>query len=51
MPLATPYCTTAIAIRESLRGSDLGAHWGGDEFAIIAPETSREAAEQLDDGC
>src|SRR5689334_18116582 len=38
---------TAIAIRESLRGSDFGARWGGDEFAIIAPETSREAAELL----
>ena len=38
---------TAIAIRESLRGSDMGARWGGDEFAIIAPETSREAAELL----
>jgi diguanylate cyclase (GGDEF)-like protein len=38
---------TAIAIRESLRGSDVGARWGGDEFAIIAPETSREAAELL----
>jgi len=38
---------TAIAIRESLRGSDTGARWGGDEFAIIAPETSREAAELL----
>jgi diguanylate cyclase (GGDEF)-like protein len=38
---------TAVAIRESLRGSDVGARWGGDEFAIIAPETSREAAELL----
>jgi diguanylate cyclase (GGDEF)-like protein len=38
---------TAIAIRESLRDSDVGARWGGDEFAIIAPETSREAAELL----
>jgi diguanylate cyclase (GGDEF)-like protein len=38
---------TAIAIRESLRSSDVGARWGGDEFAIIAPETSREAAELL----
>jgi len=35
------------AIRVSLRGSDLGARWGGDEFAIVAPETSREAAERL----
>jgi len=40
-------CTTAIAIRESLRGSDFGARWGGDEYAIIAPETSRAAAELL----
>jgi diguanylate cyclase len=35
------------AIRESLRGSDVGARWGGDEFIILAPETSREAAERL----
>jgi diguanylate cyclase (GGDEF)-like protein len=34
-------------IRESLRGSDVGARWGGDEFVILAPETSREAAERL----
>ena len=38
---------TAIAIRESLRGSDVGARWGGDEFAVIAPDTSSEAAELL----
>jgi len=37
----------AIAIRDSLRDSDVGARWGGDEFAIIVPETSREAAELL----
>ena len=35
------------AIRQSLRGSDVGARWGGDEFVILAPGTSREAAEQL----
>jgi diguanylate cyclase (GGDEF)-like protein len=35
------------AIRESLRGSDIGARWGGDEFVIVAPETSRDAAERL----
>jgi diguanylate cyclase (GGDEF)-like protein len=37
------------AIRESLRGSDIGARWGGDEFAILAPETSREAAQRMAD--
>jgi diguanylate cyclase (GGDEF)-like protein len=40
---------TGVAIRESLRGSDVGARWGGDEFAILAPETSREAATRLAD--
>jgi diguanylate cyclase (GGDEF)-like protein len=38
---------TAAAIRHSLRGSDVGARWGGDEFAILAPQTSRDAARQL----
>jgi two-component system, cell cycle response regulator len=38
---------TATAIRHSLRGSDVGARWGGDEFAILAPQTSREPARQL----
>jgi diguanylate cyclase (GGDEF)-like protein len=37
------------AIRESLRVSDIGVRWGGDEFAILAPETSREAAQRLAD--
>lgn len=38
---------TATAIRDSLRASDVGARWGGDEFAILAPQTSRDAARQL----
>jgi len=38
---------TATAIRHSLRASDLGARWGGDEFAILAPQTSRDAARQM----
>lgn len=35
------------AIRQSLRASDVGARWGGDEFAILAPHTSSDAARQL----
>ncbi len=38
---------TATAIRYSLRASDVGARWGGDEFAILAPQTSRDDARQL----
>jgi diguanylate cyclase (GGDEF)-like protein len=34
----------ADAITEGLRDSDFGARWGGDEFAIIAPNTTTEAA-------
>lgn len=37
----------AMAIRSTLRGSDYGARWGGDEFMILAPHTSRKAAIQL----
>jgi two-component system, cell cycle response regulator len=37
----------ASAISCTLRGSDFGGRWGGDEFVILAPHTSRESARQL----
>jgi diguanylate cyclase (GGDEF)-like protein len=37
----------AGAIRHTLRGTDTGARWGGDEFAIIAPNTGPTAARHL----
>jgi diguanylate cyclase (GGDEF)-like protein len=39
--------STALAIRQTLRATDFGARWGGDEFSIVAPQTSRDAARRL----
>ena len=37
----------ADVIRSELRETDLGARCGGDEFAVLAPNTSKHAAEAL----
>ena len=34
----------AGVIRTQLRETDTGARWGGDEFTVIAPNTSKDAA-------
>lgn len=36
--------TVADAITHTLRESDFGARWGGDEFGIVASNTTSEAA-------
>lgn len=37
----------AAVIRFQLRESDVGARWGGDEFAVLAPNTSEHDAVAL----
>jgi diguanylate cyclase (GGDEF)-like protein len=37
----------AAALRDTARRTDLSARWGGDEFALVAPETGAEAAAQI----
>ncbi len=39
--------SVAIALRRAVRTSDLVGRYGGDEFAILAPETSAEELVQL----
>jgi len=38
---------TAGLLRENLRAEDIVARWGGDEFAVLLPQTSGEQAERI----
>jgi len=36
----------AQAVKRTMRGGDRGFRWGGDEFALLLPDTDHEGAEQ-----
>ena len=40
-------CAIANALAQAVRGSDLVARYGGDEFAVLAPHTSAETVRSL----
>ena len=40
-------CAVADVLRRGVRASDIAARMGGDEFAVLLPETSPRGAEQL----
>ena len=40
-------CEVGHALRRQLRGEDFAARIGGDEFAVLLPETREEGARQL----
>jgi diguanylate cyclase (GGDEF)-like protein len=39
--------TIALSVADVLREPDFGARWGGDEFAIVAPNTGSRVAQTL----
>jgi diguanylate cyclase (GGDEF)-like protein len=39
--------TAARAVAVTMRVTDFGARWGGDEFAIVAPNTTSRSAQHL----
>ena len=42
-------CRVATILRLNSRSIDTGARYGGDEFALVLPETNTSAAEQVAD--